>query len=131
MKQKFNVTGMSCSACSANIEKTLLKQSGVEKAEVNLLSNSMQVSYDENIISEAQIIKAVETIGYGASVPGKAADSAPPEDAGVSEEKSLLHRFVISACFACAADVYFNVSYVLRVVRSADSGVYDGAVSRR
>ena len=35
------------------------------------------------------------------------------------------------ACFACAADVYFNVSYVLRVVRSADSGVYDGAVSRR
>lgn len=96
MKQKFNVTGMSCSACSANIEKTLRKQSGVEKAEVNLLSNSMQVSYDENIISEAQIIKAVETIGYGASVPGKAADSAPPEDAGVSEEKSLLHRFVIS-----------------------------------
>lgn len=96
MKQKFNVTGMSCSACSANIERTLRKQPGIQKAEVNLLSNSMQVTYDENKISEAQIIQIVESIGYGASVPGKATAQAQETDVGKSEEKSLLHRFVAS-----------------------------------
>ena len=87
---------MSCSACSANIERTLRKQPGIQKAEVNLLSNSMQVTYDENKISEAQIIQIVESIGYGASVPGKKPAQAQETDVGKSEEKSLLHRFVAS-----------------------------------
>lgn len=96
MKQKFNVSGMTCSACSANIEKTLRKMEGVDKAEVNLLSNSMQVTYDEKMTGEAQIIHAVESIGYGVSVPGKAAEGGASGDAARSEEESLKKRFLIS-----------------------------------
>lgn len=98
MKQKFDVTGMSCSACSANIEKTLRKQNGVETVQVNLLANSMQVVYDETSISETQIIKAVEAIGYGASAAGRK-ESAAKESGGESEEKQLLRRFIISVIF--------------------------------
>ncbi|MBQ3242093.1 MAG: heavy-metal-associated domain-containing protein, partial [Oscillospiraceae bacterium] len=47
MKQKFNVTGMTCSACSAHVEKSVAKLSGVSSVEVSLLTNSMQVTYDE------------------------------------------------------------------------------------
>ena len=130
MKQKFNVTGMSCSACSANIEKTLRKQSGVEKAEVNLLSNSMQVSYDENIISEANHKDGRDDWLWRVCA-GEGGGQCAAGGCGCERGKIVAAPVRDFACFACAADVYFNVSYVLRVVRSADSGVYDGAVSRR
>ncbi len=66
-KQKFTVTGMTCSACSAHVEKSVRKLQGIEEVSVNLLTNSMQVSYDEAICSEDRIIEAVEKAGYGAS----------------------------------------------------------------
>ena len=47
MKQKFNVTGMTCSACSAHVEKAVNKLEGVRRAEVSLMTNSMNVEYDE------------------------------------------------------------------------------------
>ena len=71
MEQKFCVTGMTCSACSAHVEKSVNKLEAVEKASVNLLTETMQVSYDENKISEAEIIDAVVKAGYGAKVQGK------------------------------------------------------------
>lgn len=71
MKNKFNVTGMTCSACSARVEKSVVNLQGVEEVSVNLLKNSMQVQYDEEIMSEAEIIKAVEKAGYGASIQKK------------------------------------------------------------
>ena len=46
MKQKFNVTGMTCSACSAHVEKAVKRLDGVQKAEVSLMTNSMTVQYD-------------------------------------------------------------------------------------
>jgi len=64
--QKFNVTGMTCSACSARIEKNLNKAEGIKVANVNLLSNSMRVEYDENILNESDIVKIVQDTGYGA-----------------------------------------------------------------
>lgn len=67
-KQKFNVTGMTCSACSSHVEKSVRKVNGIGEVSVNLLTNSMQVSYDENICSVQDIIAAVEKAGYGASV---------------------------------------------------------------
>ena len=67
--EKYNITGMSCSACSARIEKTLQKLPGISTITVNLLTNSMQVSYDETILSSAEIIQAVIKAGYGASLP--------------------------------------------------------------
>ena len=67
MKGKFDVTGMTCSACSSRVEKCVSKLEGVDEVSVNLLTNSMQVKYDEKIIKEQGIIDAVVHAGYGAS----------------------------------------------------------------
>lgn len=72
-KEKFDVTGMTCSACSSRVEKCVSKLSGAEKVSVNLLTNSMQVEYNENVLREGQIIDAVVKAGYGASVQGERA----------------------------------------------------------
>ena len=66
MKERFDVTGMTCSACSSHVEKSVGKLTGVENVSVNLLTNSMQVEFDENKLDTAGIIKAVEDAGYGA-----------------------------------------------------------------
>ena len=66
-KENFDVTGMSCSACSARVEKAVGKLVGAENVSVNLLTNSMQVKFDEAKISIAQIVDAVINAGYGAS----------------------------------------------------------------
>ncbi len=66
-KENFNVTGMSCSACSARVEKAVAKLVGADNVSVNLLTNSMQVRFDEAKISIAQIVEAVINAGYGAS----------------------------------------------------------------
>ena len=75
MTGKFDVTGMTCSACSAHVEKSVSKLNGVGKVNVNLLTNSMQVEYNEELISEDNIINAVVNAGYGASVKGSAQGS--------------------------------------------------------
>ena len=67
MKGKFDVTGMTCSACSSRVEKCVSKLEGIENVSVNLLTNSMQVEYDEGVLKENQIIDAVVKAGYGAS----------------------------------------------------------------
>lgn len=73
MVGKFDVTGMTCSACSAHVEKSVSKLDGVDKVSVNLLTNSMQVEYKEDVTSEDNIIGAVVDAGYGASVKGNTA----------------------------------------------------------
>ena len=68
MKQKFDVTGMTCSACSSRVEKTVRGLDGVREVSVNLLTNSMQVDFEEETLRTEQIIEAVEKAGYGAAV---------------------------------------------------------------
>jgi Cu+-exporting ATPase len=65
-KEKFIVTGMTCSACSSRVEKAVSKLEGMEKASVNLLTNSMQVVYDEAKVNTETIVQAVVDAGYGA-----------------------------------------------------------------
>ena len=77
MKQKFSVTGMSCSACSAHVEKSVKKLEGIEEVQVNLLSNSMEVEYQPEKITADKIIQAVEHAGYGASLAGEGKRSLP------------------------------------------------------
>lgn len=67
MKEKMNVGGMTCSACQAHVEKSVCGLEGVNKVDVNLLLNQMVVEYDETIVSQNDIIKAVESGGYTAS----------------------------------------------------------------
>ncbi len=101
MKQKFNVTGMTCSACSAHVEKAVGKVEGVRAVSVNLLGGSMLVEYDESRTGSAAIIAAVEQGGYGASLPAAPAKAAAPAGApGMDGElKHMKCRFLLSLCF--------------------------------
>lgn len=67
-KEKYHVTGMTCSACSSRVENCVSKMEGVDKASVNLLTNSMQVEYEADITDSGRIIAEVEKAGYGASL---------------------------------------------------------------
>lgn len=67
MTEQFAVTGMTCAACSAHVEKAVSRLSGVQSAPVNLMLGSMTVTYDEKAITEGDIIAAVKAAGYGAS----------------------------------------------------------------
>ena len=67
---KFNITGMTCAACQANVTKAANKLDGTQKADVNLLSNSMTVTFDETKLTEQDFIDAINNIGYGASLYG-------------------------------------------------------------
>ena len=69
IKERYNVGGMTCSACSAHVEKAVSKVNGVAKVEVNLLTNSMTVEYDSSVCGKTDIIQAVEQGGYTASLP--------------------------------------------------------------
>lgn len=67
MTEQFSVTGMTCAACSAHVEKAVSRLSGVQSAPVNLMLGSMTVTYDEKAVTEGDIIAAVKAAGYGAS----------------------------------------------------------------
>ena len=74
MKQEqFDVTGMSCAACSSRVDKCVRALDGVSDVSVNLLKNSMSVVFDGSAIDDGAIISAVEKAGYGASVKGASA----------------------------------------------------------
>ncbi|MDU5806533.1 MAG: heavy metal translocating P-type ATPase [Peptoniphilus harei] len=97
MEKKFDVRGMTCSACVANVTKAVEKLDGVSGANVNLMTNSMKVNFDENIVNDEKIIGAVEKIGYGASPAGEKTKS---EDRPVDDrEKALKHRLISSSIF--------------------------------
>lgn len=99
-KELFNITGMTCAGCSARVEKTVAGLEGVQQAAVNLLTNSMEVRFDEGVLTAQDIIKAVEKTGYGASVKGK--ESASPkakETAAEAEVKNAKIRLVWSVIF--------------------------------
>ena len=101
MKSSFDITGMSCSACSARVEKAVSGMDGVVEASVNLLTNSMSVEYDSKTIDVAQIVSKVEDTGYGA-IPKTAEKrkEAPPEDASLKETRSMKNRLIASGAFA-------------------------------
>jgi copper-exporting ATPase len=111
MKERFDVTGMTCSACSSHVEKSVGKLTGVENVSVNLLTNSMQVEFDENKLDTAGIIKAVEDAGYGAAVKDGHAKSGTKtsgqsdsqENSGLSaveqNVKNMKKRLIVSLIF--------------------------------
>ena len=94
---------MTCSACSANVEKSVRKLNGVRTVNVNLLSNNMTVDYDDSVTNDAEVIQAVENAGYGASVFSRKADantkSQPAENPVQKELKSMKMRLIVSFTF--------------------------------
>lgn len=98
--QKFNVTGMTCSACSTHVEKAVSKLSGVDKVEVNLLSNNMVVHYQDNQINDQEIIKAVQNAGYQASkIDEKKNEQAKSNNHIINEVRDMKLRLIISTIF--------------------------------
>ena len=93
MKQQFDVTGMSCAACSARVEKAVKAVAGVERCAVSLLTNSMEVEGDAP--AEA-IVEAVTAAGYGASPKGAEKKPVSPKKTEKSEVKTLLTRLICS-----------------------------------
>ncbi len=92
---RFRVSGMSCSACSARVERAVAQLPGVRSVQVNLLTGSMLASYDPEQLAEADITAAVEAAGYGAAPEDK-----PYPQAGTRrEDMPLLRRLLASACF--------------------------------
>ena len=118
-KEKFDVTGMTCSACSSRVEKCVSKLSGAEKVSVNLLTNSMQVEYDENVLREGQIIDAVVKAGYGASVQGEGTvkQEAAKGSVGTSRSpvedqiRNMKMRLIVSFAFFDTTYVCFYGAY--------------------
>ena len=101
MKQKFTVTGMTCSACSAHVEKAVRKLPDVSNVAVDLLGGSMQVEYDESKLSADTIISAVVSAGYGAALPVAARKRTATPAANTMEEElhGIKRRFISSLCF--------------------------------
>ncbi len=105
--EKYNVTGMTCAACQANVTRCVQKLDGVEDVNVSLLANQMTVSYDENKLRPENIISAVEGAGYGASSMEKALEKdtgfrgewqlrkKQAEDSRQSMKKRLIYSVVL------------------------------------
>ena len=91
MKSVFNITGMSCAACAARVDKAVSAVLGVQSVAVNLLKNTMRVEYDEKTVSPAVIVSAVERAGYGARVLG---EKQPAEQ----RSENLEGRLIVSVC---------------------------------
>ena len=98
MKQKFSVTGMTCAACSAAVERSVKKVAGVQSASVSLLTDSMMVEYGGSAEERADILKAVQEAGYHASVPGAGETADRPKPAEV-QKKEMKTRLVVSFVF--------------------------------
>ena len=96
MKERFDISGMTCASCQANVQKAVQKL-GVNDVNVNLISESMIVDYDSDKINNDDIIKAVEKVGYGASLKDK--DRSNDVTLKESEEMSTISRLKISFLF--------------------------------
>lgn len=109
--EQFKVTGMHCAACSARVEKAVLKVPGVTSCAVSLLTNSMGVEGD----ADAQtIISAVKQAGYGASVNGDESQGATGADSGLEDtDTPVLKKRLIASIFFLAALMYFSMGHMM------------------
>ncbi len=117
MKQKFQITGMTCAACSARVEKVTNALPGVRSAQVNLLAGSMVADYDEAACSTDEIIRAVTDAGYGAQLPDAetaAVKQTQTADPNAEALISMRHRILISVCFLVPL-LYLTMGHMLHL----------------
>lgn len=105
-KERFDITGMTCSSCSSRVEKAVGDLEGVETAAVNLLTNSMVVDYNPDAVDTQEIVSAVEKAGYGAApvvanAPGSGSKvtQAAPTNVAEMAIKEMKHRIIVSFAF--------------------------------
>ena len=114
MKQKFLVTGMTCSACSAHVDKAVRKLDGVRDVNVNLLGNSMTVDWQGSLTPD-DIIAAVVKAGYGAALPdgAKSAGKAAAPDAAMDEELQNMRRRLIASVVFMLPLFYLSMGHMM------------------
>ena len=115
--EQYTVTGMSCAACSARVEKAVSKVPGVTSCSVSLLTNSMGV---EGAADAEAVMKAVQDAGYGASRKGEAApdaagpgQAAVPEDALADHETPVLRQRLLASLGFLAALMYLSMGHMM------------------
>ena len=109
MRLQFKVSGMTCAACSARVEKVSSQVAGVQKAEVNLLAGTMVAEVDNLDVAD-HIIRAIRAAGYDASIPGKERAEPIRDDA----LKSMKHRIIVSALFLLLL-MYFTMGHMIGI----------------
>lgn len=99
--EKFDVTGMTCSACVAHVERSVRKLDGVQDVNVNLLTNSMSVEFEDSALTTDKIIESVQDAGYDAFVkmPVKTQSTTPKVDYAAKEQEELKRRVIVSFAF--------------------------------
>ena len=110
----YDVTGMSCAACSARVKRTMDRLEGVSTCEVNLLTGKMTLRYDENTLDFAAIQSAIEKAGYGVREPERA-DRRAAAEAEEKERKASFHRLVVAAVCAFAV-LLLKISQMLPMI---------------
>ncbi len=111
-KKHFNITGMTCAACSARVEKAVKHLEGIENVSVNLLTNSMEVQFDDTIITSNDIITSVTKAGYGASLKGEAKEKKEKPANSLDEVKDGKRRLISSLIFL-APLFYISMGHML------------------
>lgn len=111
MKERFDVFGMTCSACSAHVEKSVRALEGVREANVNLLQNTMSVDFDEQVLTKNGIIAAVRKAGYDAKAQSEEA-AAPKQQAGSDELHGMKTRLITSIVFLVLL-MYISMGHML------------------
>ena len=107
---QYNVTGMSCAACVARVEKAVSKIDGVNSCSVSLLTNSMNV---DGSADSSAIIKAVQNAGYGASLKGKEKKSPDAEDSLKDTETPKIRKRLIASLIVLAVLMYFSMGHMM------------------
>ena len=126
MKEKFSVTGMTCSACSSGIERRVGKLDGVKKAEVSLLGESMTIDYDEAVINTEEIVNTVLGLGYGIQPFEEGIDSIQKSQSGDLKKRFLRSLVLLFPLVYLSMGEMFGapvpnilVNYVLQALLSA------------
>lgn len=118
--EKFNIGGMTCAACQANVEKCVRKLDGTKEAEVSLISNQLKITYDENLLDENKIANAINEIGYtvnngnqeNADKSDKKSDFEKRKELSLKEIKSMKNR-LISSCILLIILMYIAMGSML------------------
>ena len=109
----LNVTGMTCAACQANVQRALKRQPGVADASVNLMTGQARVVFDPSLVQPPQLVSAVETIGYGAELPAAETSAVAAQEARDATQAEEFRILVRRAMLAGAAWLATIVSMML------------------
>jgi len=101
----LTVTGMTCAACQANVQRALRRQPGVADASVNLMTGQARVVFDPSVVQPDQLVAAVETVGYGAELPSRETSAVAAQELRDREQAAEFRRLVRQALAAGAAGV--------------------------